>query len=95
MHGVAPRMCGQVGRPLLGRGAGGRSPGYLPAERLAVGLLAYVLMGSALGRTGGAPTAKIEQANNGVAYSLDQAKEQFKQRYEEMKAQGVRPFSGG
>jgi hypothetical protein len=52
-------------------------------------------MGSALGRTGGAPTAKIEQANNGVAYSLDQAKEQFKQRYEEMKAQGVRPFSGG
>src|SRR6267378_4518749 len=29
MHGVAPHMCGQVGRPLLDRGAGGRSPGYL------------------------------------------------------------------
>jgi hypothetical protein len=58
MHGVAPHMCCQVGRPLSGRGAGGRSPGYLPAERLAVGLLAYVLMGSALGRTGAAPTPK-------------------------------------
>jgi hypothetical protein len=33
--------------------------------------------------------------NNGLAYSLDEAKEQFKQRYEEMKAQGVRPFSDG
>ena len=29
MHGVAPRMCGQVARPLLGGGAGGRSPGLL------------------------------------------------------------------
>jgi hypothetical protein len=29
MHGVAPHMCGQVGHPLLDRGAGGRSPGYL------------------------------------------------------------------
>ncbi len=28
-----------------------------------------------------------------LAYSLDEAKEQFKQRYEEMKAQGVRPFA--
>jgi hypothetical protein len=28
-------------------------------------------------------------------YSLDEAKEQFKQRYEEMKAQEVRPFSDG
>jgi hypothetical protein len=25
-------MCGQVGRPLLGRGAGGRSPGYHPSN---------------------------------------------------------------
>src|SRR5262249_50310153 len=29
MHGVAPQMCGQVVSPLLGLGAGGRSPGYL------------------------------------------------------------------
>ena len=29
MHGVAPRMCIQIVRPLLGRGAEGRSPGYL------------------------------------------------------------------
>jgi hypothetical protein len=29
MHGVAPHMCDQAGRPLLDRGAGGRSPGYL------------------------------------------------------------------
>ena len=30
MHGVAPHMCTQVVRSLLGQGAGGRSPGYLP-----------------------------------------------------------------
>jgi hypothetical protein len=29
MHGVAAQMCGRVASPLLGRGAGGRSPGYL------------------------------------------------------------------
>jgi hypothetical protein len=29
MHGVAPQMCGRVACPLLGRGAGGRSPGFL------------------------------------------------------------------
>src|SRR5262249_3353619 len=29
MHGVAPHMCGRGGSPLLGRGAGGRSPGFL------------------------------------------------------------------
>src|SRR5262245_1724869 len=29
MHGVAPQMCGRVASPLLGRGAGGRSPGFL------------------------------------------------------------------
>jgi hypothetical protein len=29
MHGVAPQMCGRVVCPLLGRGAGGRSPGFL------------------------------------------------------------------
>ena len=29
MHGVAPRMCDQVAGPLLGGGAGGRSPGFL------------------------------------------------------------------
>jgi hypothetical protein len=28
-HGVAPRMCGQVACPLLGGGAGGRSPHHL------------------------------------------------------------------
>jgi hypothetical protein len=33
--------------------------------------------------------------NNGLAESLEAAKQQFKQRYEEMKAQGVRPFSDG
>jgi hypothetical protein len=35
MHGVAPQMCDRVVSPLLDRGAGGRSPGYLerfPAE---------------------------------------------------------------
>jgi hypothetical protein len=33
MHGVAPQMCGRVASPLLGRGAGGRSPGYrLPSQ---------------------------------------------------------------
>jgi hypothetical protein len=31
--------------------------------------------------------------NNGLAMSLKEAKQQFKQRYEEMKAQGVRPFA--
>jgi hypothetical protein len=30
--------------------------------------------------------------NNGLAKSLEEAKQQFKQRYEEMKAQRVRPF---
>ncbi len=30
--------------------------------------------------------------NNGLAGSREEAKQQFKQRYEEMKAQGVRPF---
>jgi hypothetical protein len=29
MHGVAPQLCDQIDRPLLGRGAGGRSPGFL------------------------------------------------------------------
>ena len=28
-------MCGRVASPLLGRGAGGRSPGYLMPPRLA------------------------------------------------------------
>jgi hypothetical protein len=31
--------------------------------------------------------------NNGLAKSLEEAKHQFKERYEEMKAQGVRPFA--
>ena len=35
MHGVAPQMCGRVASPLLGRGAGGRSPGYLMPPRVA------------------------------------------------------------
>jgi hypothetical protein len=30
--------------------------------------------------------------NNGLAPTLEEAKRQFKVRYEEMKAQGVRPF---
>ena len=29
MHGVAPHMCCQEACPLLGGGAGGRSPGFL------------------------------------------------------------------
>jgi len=29
MHEVAPHMCGRVGGPLLGGGAGGRSPGFI------------------------------------------------------------------
>src|SRR4029077_3595013 len=29
MHGVAPHMCGRGASPLLDRGAGGRSPGFL------------------------------------------------------------------
>jgi hypothetical protein len=33
--------------------------------------------------------------NNGLAKSLQEAKEQFKRRYEEMKTQGIRPFSDG
>jgi hypothetical protein len=33
--------------------------------------------------------------NNGFVKSLEEAKQQFKRRYEEMKAQGVRPFSDG
>jgi hypothetical protein len=31
--------------------------------------------------------------NNALARSLEEAKQQFKERYEEMKAQGVRPFA--
>jgi hypothetical protein len=31
--------------------------------------------------------------NNGLAKSLEEAKQQFKQRYEEMKDQRVRPFA--
>jgi hypothetical protein len=31
--------------------------------------------------------------NNGLAPTLEEAKQQFKQRYLEMKAQGVRPFA--
>lgn len=33
--------------------------------------------------------------NNGLTSSLEEAKQQFKERYEEMRAQGVRPFSDG
>jgi hypothetical protein len=33
--------------------------------------------------------------NNGLVRSLEEAKQEFKQRYEEMKAAGVRPFSDG
>jgi hypothetical protein len=33
--------------------------------------------------------------HNGVAATLDAAKQEFKTRYEEMKRMGVRPFSGG
>jgi hypothetical protein len=33
--------------------------------------------------------------NNGLIRSLEEAKQQFKQRDEEMKAQGVRPFADG
>jgi hypothetical protein len=29
IEGLAPQMCGRAASPLLGRGAGGRSPGYL------------------------------------------------------------------
>jgi hypothetical protein len=32
MHGVAPRMCGQVVLASLGGGAGGRSPGSIYAD---------------------------------------------------------------
>jgi hypothetical protein len=32
MHGVAPHMCDQVARSLLGGGAGGRSPGLLSRD---------------------------------------------------------------
>ena len=32
MHGVAPQMCGRVASPLLGRGAGGRSPATYAAS---------------------------------------------------------------
>ena len=35
MHGVAPHMCGRVANPLLGRGAGGRSPGFPHPPQLA------------------------------------------------------------
>jgi hypothetical protein len=38
MHGVAPQMCGQVVSPLLGLGAGGRSPGYPMPPRLRPGV---------------------------------------------------------
>jgi hypothetical protein len=31
--------------------------------------------------------------NNGLTSSLEEAKQRFKERYEEMKAQGVRPFA--
>jgi hypothetical protein len=31
--------------------------------------------------------------NNGLAQTLEEAKVAFKQRYEEMKAQGVKPFA--
>jgi len=37
MHGVAPHMCGQVGHPLLDRGAGGRSPGHLARRKAGAG----------------------------------------------------------
>jgi hypothetical protein len=33
--------------------------------------------------------------NNGLTSSLEEAKQQFKERYEAMRAQGVRPFSDG
>jgi hypothetical protein len=33
--------------------------------------------------------------NNGLTRSLEEAKQQFKARYLELKAQGVRPFSDG
>jgi hypothetical protein len=32
MHGVAPQMCGRVASPLLGQGAGGRSPASYAAS---------------------------------------------------------------
>jgi hypothetical protein len=45
MHGVAPHMCDQVGRPLLDRGAGGRSPVFLLLA-MALGGPAYSLQKS-------------------------------------------------
>jgi hypothetical protein len=40
-------------------------------------------------------TAPFPPPNNGLAKSLEEAKHQFKQRYEEKKAHGLRPFSDG
>jgi hypothetical protein len=36
MHGVAPQMCVEQAGPLLGRGAGGRSPGYFCCTPMAL-----------------------------------------------------------
>jgi hypothetical protein len=40
MHGVAPQMCHQVARPLLGGEAGGRSSGFLFDRRPAPAVIA-------------------------------------------------------
>src|SRR6516225_4223248 len=38
MHGVAPQMCCRGASPLLGRGAGGRSPGFFMERLWSVGV---------------------------------------------------------
>src|SRR6516165_4152895 len=38
MHGVAPHMCVKQARPLLDRGVGGRSPGFLFSAAIAAAL---------------------------------------------------------
>ena len=59
MHGVAPHKCGQVARPLLGGGAGGRSPGVLAAGWCGEAGVATIETPSQRSPPGSSPVARL------------------------------------
>src|SRR5215471_7057685 len=70
MHGVAPQMCRRAASPLLGRGAGGRSPGFFMERSRPVGLREAPLRAPALGpELGSARRALSGYPSNGPLFS--------------------------
>jgi hypothetical protein len=60
MHGVAPHMCDRGASPLLDRGAGGRSPGFL-----FFGLRPVNLLSTACKFTAGADAVTLSELHAG------------------------------